>query len=277
MSPEAFKSIVRKAKDYILAGDIIQVVLSQRFHTENGIDPVDLYRALRYVNPSPYLFYLKLDEMSLIGSSPEVMVRLEEGIAELRPIAGTRRRGKNEQEDRHLADELLEDPKERAEHVMLVDLGRNDLGRIAKIGSVQVNQLMCVERYSHVMHLVTNIQALLAEGKDCYDVLAATFPAGTLSGAPKVRAMEIIDELEPTRRGPYGGAVGYFSYSGNMDLCITIRTILVKEGKTYIQVGAGIVADSDPDNEYQETVSKGEGMMQAIRLAASGFEIKKTI
>jgi len=277
MSPEAFKSIVRKAKDYILAGDIIQVVLSQRFHTENGIDPVDLYRALRYVNPSPYLFYLKLDEMSLIGSSPEVMVRLEEGIAELRPIAGTRRRGKNEQEDRHLADELLEDPKERAEHVMLVDLGRNDLGRIAKIGSVQVNQLMCVERYSHVMHLVTNIQALLAEGKDCYDVLAATFPAGTLSGAPKVRAMEIIDELEPTRRGPYGGAVGYFSYSGNMDLCITIRTILVKEGKSYIQVGAGIVADSDPDNEYQETVSKGEGMMQAIRLAASGFEIKKTI
>jgi anthranilate synthase component 1 len=215
--------------------------------------------------------------MSLIGSSPEVMVRIEEGIAELRPIAGTRRRGKNEQEDRHLADELLEDPKERAEHVMLVDLGRNDLGRIAKIGSVQVNQLMFVERYSHVMHLVTNIQALLAEGKDCYDVLAATFPAGTLSGAPKVRAMEIIDELEPTRRGPYGGAVGYFSYSGNMDLCITIRTILVKEGKTYIQVGAGIVADSDPDNEYQETVSKGEGMMQAIRLAASGFEIKKTI
>ncbi|MCX5842962.1 MAG: anthranilate synthase component I family protein, partial [Deltaproteobacteria bacterium] len=277
MSPETFKSIVRKAKDYILAGDIIQVVLSQRFHTENVIDPVDLYRALRYVNPSPYLFYLKLDEMSLIGSSPEVMVRIEEGIAELRPIAGTRRRGKNEQEDRHLADELLEDPKERAEHVMLVDLGRNDLGRIAKIGSVQVNQLMFVERYSHVMHLVTNIQALLAEGKDCYDVLAATFPAGTLSGAPKVRAMEIIDELEPTRRGPYGGAVGYFSYSGNMDLCITIRTILVKEGKTYIQVGAGIVADSAPDNEYQETVNKGEGMMQAIRLAASGFEIKKTI
>jgi anthranilate synthase component 1 len=205
------------------------------------------------------------------------MVRLEEGIAEVRPIAGTRRRGINEQEDRHLADELLEDPKERAEHVMLVDLGRNDLGRIAKIGSVQVNQLMCVERYSHVMHLVTNIQALLSEGQDCFDVLAATFPAGTLSGAPKIRAMEIIDELEPTRRGPYGGAVGYFSYSGNMDLCITIRTMLVKEGKTYIQVGAGIVADSDPDSEYQETVNKGEGMMQAIQLAAAGFELKKQI
>jgi anthranilate synthase component 1 len=213
--------------------------------------------------------------MFLIGSSPEVMVRLEEGIAELRPIAGTRGRGKNEQEDRHLADELLEDPKERAEHVMLVDLGRNDLGRIARIGSVQVNQLMVVERYSHVMHLVTNIQAQLSEGKDCFDVLRATFPAGTLSGAPKVRAMEIIDELEPTRRGPYGGAVGYFSYTGNMDLCITIRTILVKNGKIFIQVGAGIVADSDPDTEYQETVNKGQGMMQAIRLASSGFEIKK--
>jgi len=277
MSPEAFKSIVRMAKEYIVTGDIIQVVLSQRFHVENDIDPVNLYRALRYVNPSPYLFFLKLDDMFLIGSSPEVMVRLEEGIAELRPIAGTRRRGKNEQEDRHLADELLEDPKERAEHVMLVDLGRNDLGRIARIGSVQVNQLMVVERYSHVMHLVTNIQAQLSEGKDCFDVLKATFPAGTISGAPKVRAMEIIDELEPTMRGPYGGAVGYFSYTGNMDLCITIRTILVKDDKIYIQVGAGIVADSDPDKEYQETVNKGEGMMQAIRLATSGFELKKDI
>ena len=275
MSPETFKDIVRKAKEYIVAGDIIQVVLSQRFNTENGLDPIDLYRALRYVNPSPYLFFLKLSDMFLIGSSPEVMVRLEEGIAELRPIAGTRKRGKNEQEDRRLADELLEDPKERAEHVMLVDLGRNDLGRIAQIGSVQVNQLMVVERYSHVIHLVSNIQAQLSEGKDCFDLLAATFPAGTLSGAPKVRAMEIIDELETTGRGPYGGAVGYFSYTGNMDLCITIRTILVKDGKIFVQVGAGIVADSDPDMEYHETVNKGEGMMQAIRLAASGFEIKK--
>jgi anthranilate synthase component I len=277
MSAAEFEAMVRKAKEYILAGDVIQVVLSQRFHTENGIDPLDLYRALRYVNPSPYLFFLKLEDMFLIGSSPEVMVRLEEGVAELRPIAGTRRRGRNEQEDRHLAHELLEDPKERAEHVMLVDLGRNDLGRIAKTGSVQVNQLMVVERYSHVMHLVTNIQAQLAPGKDCFDVLAAAFPAGTLSGAPKVRAMEIIDELEPTRRGTYGGAVGYFSYTGNMDLCITIRTILVKDGKVFIQVGAGIVADSDPEREYQETVNKGEGMMQAIRLAASGFELKKNM
>jgi len=277
MSAEDFKAIVQKAKEYIVAGDVIQVVLSQRFHTENGIDPLDLYRALRYVNPSPYLFFLKLEDMFLIGSSPEVMVRLEEGVAELRPIAGTRRRGRNEQEDRQLAHELLEDPKERAEHVMLVDLGRNDLGRIARIGSVQVNQLMVVERYSHVMHLVTNIQAQLAPGKDCFDVLAASFPAGTLSGAPKVRAMEIIDELEPTRRGTYGGAVGYFSYTGNMDLCITIRTMLLKDGKIFIQVGAGIVADSDPEKEYQETVSKGEGMMQAICLAASGFELKKNI
>jgi anthranilate synthase component 1 len=277
MSTDEFKALVERAKEYIVAGDIIQVVLSQRFHAENGIDPLDLYRALRYVNPSPYLFFLKLEDIFLIGSSPEVMVRLEEGVAELRPIAGTRRRGTNEQEDRELAHELLEDPKERAEHVMLVDLGRNDLGRIAQTGSVQVNQLMVVERYSHVMHLVTNIQAQLAEGKDCFDLLVATFPAGTLSGAPKVRAMEIIDELEPTRRGTYGGAVGYFSYTGNMDLCITIRTMLVKDGKIFIQVGAGIVADSDPEKEYYETVNKGEAIMQAILLAAAGFELRKNI
>ncbi len=275
MTPDDYKDIVRKAKEYIVSGDIIQVVLSQRFQSRNDMDPIDLYRALRYINPSPYLFYLKLDDLILIGSSPEVMVRLEEGVVELRPIAGTRRRGKNEQEDRGLADELLQDPKERAEHVMLVDLGRNDLGRIARIGSVQVNQLMAVERYSHVMHLVSNIQAQLAQGKDCFDVLKATFPAGTLSGAPKIRAMEIIDELERTRRGPYGGAVGYFSFTGNMDLGITIRTIVVKDGKLSIQVGAGIVADSDPDAEYEETVNKAAGMMQAIRLAASEFEITK--
>jgi anthranilate synthase component 1 len=276
LTPVDFKNIVKKAKEYIAAGDVIQVVLSQRFHVENGLHPIDLYRALRFVNPSPYLFFLKIEEMSLIGSSPEVMVRLEEGVAELRPIAGTRKRGKNEQEDRQLADDLLQDPKERAEHVMLVDLGRNDLGRIAQTGTVQVNQLMVVERYSHVMHLVSNIQAQLSPGKDCFDVLKASFPAGTLSGAPKVRAMEIIDELEPTRRGPYGGAVGYFSYTGNMDLCITIRTILVKNGAIFIQVGAGIVADSDPDREYEETLNKVEGMMQAIRLAASKFEMMET-
>jgi anthranilate synthase component 1 len=275
MTPEGYGDIVKKAKEYITAGDIIQVVLSQRFQVENALDPIDVYRALRFVNPSPYLFFLKFADMYLIGSSPEVMVRLEEGIAELRPIAGTRRRGKNEQEDRQLADELLKDPKERAEHVMLVDLGRNDLGRVARIGSIQVNQLMVVERYSHVMHIVSNIQAQLSPGKNCFDVLKATFPAGTLSGAPKVRAMEIIDELEPIRRGPYGGAVGYFSFTENMDFCITIRTIVIKNGKLFIQVGAGIVADSDPDREYQETINKVEGMMQAIRLAASGFEVTR--
>jgi anthranilate synthase component 1 len=273
MTPEEFKAMVVKAKDYIVAGDIIQVVLSQRFHRHNEHDPIDLYRALRYVNPSPYLFFLKLKDTILIGSSPEVMVRLEKGDMELRPIAGTRKRGDSEQEDRHLSDELLQDPKERAEHVMLVDLGRNDLGRIARIGSVQVNQLMVVERYSHVMHLVSNIQAQLADGKDAFDVLKATFPAGTLSGAPKIRAMEIIDELEVSRRGPYGGAVGYFSFSGNMDLCITIRTILLKDGEMYIQAGAGIVADSDPEAEFQETRNKAAGMMKAISLAASGFEV----
>ncbi len=276
MTPAEFKARVAKAREYILAGDAIQVVVSQRFARENGMDPVDLYRSLRYVNPSPYLFFLRLDDVTLIGSSPEVMVRLEEGIVELKPIAGTRRRGRSEKEDRALSDELLKDPKERAEHVMLVDLGRNDLGRIARIGSVQVNQLMVVERYSHVMHLVSHIQAQLTPGKDCFDVLRATFPAGTLTGAPKVRAMEIIDELEPTRRGPYGGAVGYFSFSGNMDFCITIRTMMIRNGKIYIQAGAGIVADSDPDAEYRETISKAEGLMQAIRLAASGFEIKKS-
>lgn len=277
MTPEDYRTVVRRAKEYIVSGDAIQIVLSQRFQMENRIAPIDLYRALRYVNPSPYLFFLKLEDLILIGSSPEVMVRLEEKSAELRPIAGTRRRGGSEQEDRKLADELLNDPKERAEHIMLVDLGRNDLGRIAQIGSVQVNQLMVVERYSHVMHLVSNIQAQLSEDKDCFDVLEATFPAGTLTGAPKIRAMEIIDELEPSVRGPYGGAVGYFSYTGNMDFCITIRTIMVHDGKIFIQVGAGIVADSDPEAEYQETISKAEGMIKAIRIAASEFEIMDAI
>ena len=275
MTPDDFKAVVKKAKDYIFAGDVIQVVLSQRFEMKNSRDPIDLYRALRYINPSPYLFFLKFEDLILIGSSPEVMVRLEEGVAELRPIAGTRRRGKNEQEDRSLSDELLQDPKERAEHVMLVDLGRNDLGRIARIGSVQVNQFMVVERYSHVMHLVSHVQAQLSDGKDAFDVLKATFPAGTLSGAPKIRAMEIIDELEPTRRGPYGGAVGYFSYTGNMDLCITIRTMMIKDGKIFVQAGAGIVADSDPDEEHKECINKAMGMVQAVRMASSGLEITK--
>ncbi|OPY91084.1 MAG: Anthranilate synthase component 1 [Syntrophus sp. PtaU1.Bin208] len=275
MTPEAFRKSVERAKEYIRAGDVIQVVLSQRFSAEAHPDPIDLYRALRYTNPSPYLFFLKMGDMALIGSSPEVMVRLEEGIVELKPIAGTRPRGKTEQEDRRLADELLEDPKERAEHVMLVDLGRNDLGRVARTGSVQLTQLMVVERYSHVMHIVSSIQAQLDQGLDAFDVLKAVFPAGTLTGAPKIRAMEIIDELEPVRRGPYGGAVGYFSFSGNMDLCITIRTILLKGGKMHIQAGAGIVADSDFQAEYQETVNKAAGMRQAVELALSGFEIRQ--
>ena len=273
LSPEAFKDMVKKAKEYILSGDIIQVVISQRFQGGNGVAPVDLYRALRYVNPSPYLFYLHLGDLILIGSSPEVMVRLEEGVAELRPIAGTRPRGKTEQEDRDLADALLRDPKEKAEHVMLVDLGRNDLGRIAQIGSVQVTQLMTVERYSHVMHLVSHIRAQMAAGKDGFDLLKATFPAGTLSGAPKVRAMEIIEELEPSRRGPYGGAIGYFSFTGNMDFGITIRTLMIRDGIIYIQAGAGIVADSDPDTEYRESVNKAQALVRAYQLAASGFSL----
>jgi len=268
-----FEEMVKKAKNYILAGDIIQVVLSQRFEMTNHISSIDLYRALRYINPSPYLFFLKLNDLCLIGSSPEVMVRLENNVLELRPIAGTRKRGKTEQEDRLLADELLNDPKECAEHVMLVDLGRNDLGRVAAVGTVQVTQLMAVERYSHVMHLVSNIQAQLAKDKDAFDVLCATFPAGTLTGAPKIRAMEIIDELEPTCRGPYGGAVGYFSFNGNMDFCITIRTIMLKGDKLYLQAGAGIVADSVPEREYQETINKAEGMKQAIILALNGFNL----
>ncbi len=274
MTPRQYKDAIEKAKEYIVAGDIIQVVLSQRFETECRSNPIDLYRALRFINPSPYLFFLKMDDLILIGSSPEVMVRKEEDTMELRPIAGTRRRGKTEQEDRALADELLSDEKERAEHVMLVDLGRNDLGRVAQTGSVQVNQYMVVEKYSHVMHLVSNVRAHLDKGKDAFDVLAATFPAGTLTGAPKVRAMEIINELEKVKRGPYGGAVGYFSFSGNMDLCITIRTMVLKNGKVYVQAGAGIVYDSVPESEHQESLNKSRGMLQAVRLAASGFEIR---
>ncbi len=274
MTPEEYQKIIGRAKEYITAGDIIQVVLSQRFETDCRCHPVDLYRALRYVNPSPYLFFLKLDELTLIGSSPEVMVRLEGDTMELRPIAGTRRRGSTEQEDRALSDELLSDEKERAEHVMLVDLGRNDLGRVAETGSVQVNQYMVVEKYSHVMHLVSNVRAQLAPDKNSFDVLAATFPAGTLTGAPKIRAMEIIDELEKVKRGPYGGAVGYFSFSGNMDFCITIRTMVMKNDKIYVQAGAGIVYDSNPESEHQECLNKARGMLQAVRLAVGGFVIR---
>ncbi len=274
MAPDEYKAVIEKAKEYIVAGDVIQVVLSQRFETDCRSNLIDLYRALRFVNPSPYLFFLKLADLTLIGSSPEVMVRKEEDTMELRPIAGTRRRGKTEQEDRALSDELLSDEKERAEHVMLVDLGRNDLGRVAETGSVQVNQYMVVEKYSHVMHLVSNVRAQLAKGKDAFDVLAATFPAGTLTGAPKIRAMEIISELEKVKRGPYGGAVGYFSFSGNMDFCITIRTMVLKGGKIYVQAGAGIVYDSNPESEHQESLNKASGMQQAVRLAAGGFVLE---
>lgn len=273
MMPEEYRAAIEKAKEYIVAGDIIQVVLSQRFETDCFCNAIDLYRALRFINPSPYLFFLKMNDLTLIGSSPEVMVRKEEDTMELRPIAGTRPRGKTEQEDRALSDELLSDEKEKAEHVMLVDLGRNDLGRVAQTGSVQVNQYMVVEKYSHVMHLVSNVRGQLAKGKDAFDVLAATFPAGTLTGAPKVRAMEIINELEKVKRGPYGGAVGYFSFSGNMDFCITIRTMVLKNGRIYVQAGAGIVYDSVPESEHQESLNKSRGMLQAVRLAAGGFEI----
>jgi len=271
LSREAFMKRVEKAKEYIRAGDVIQVVLSQRFSTELHCEPFDIYRALRSINPSPYLFYLKIDDAVLLGASPEVMVRLEGSQVELRPLAGTRRRGKTPEEDKEMEKDLLADEKERAEHIMLVDLGRNDVGRVSAIGSVEVTELMGVERYSHVMHIVSHIRGLLAPGKNSFDVFRAAFPAGTVSGSPKIRAMEIIEELEPARRGPYAGAVGYFSFSGNMDTCITIRSILIKDGKASIQVGAGIVADSEPEKEYDETLNKAQAIFRAIEQAEGGL------
>jgi anthranilate synthase component 1 len=265
---DKFRSRVRTIQEHIRAGDVIQTVFSQPFTSDQIPDPWRLYRAMRYINPSPYLFFVHLDDTVLVGSSPETMVRLENGIATLRPIAGTRPRGKTEQEDRQLADELLKDEKERAEHLMLVDLGRNDLGRVAEIGSVQVTDLMVVERYSHVMHLVSNIRCDMRSGLDAWDLLAATFPAGTLSGAPKVRAMEIIAELEDAPRGPYGGAAGYLSFSGNMDMAITIRTACIMNGELTVQAGAGIVADSDPERERVETVNKAKAFQKALELTA---------
>ena len=271
---EAFRSIVTKAKQYIRDGDIFQVVLSQRFSTEFEGDPFNAYRALRIINPSPYLYYLDLDGFKIIGSSPEILVRMEDGIAEVYPIAGTRHRGKTDTEDKQLETELLADEKERAEHVMLVDLGRNDLGRVCEVGSVKVDQLMIIVRYSHVMHIASRVVGNVAAGKTCVDVLKATFPAGTVSGAPKIRAMEIIDELEQTRRGIYAGGVGYFDFSGNMDMCIAIRTMFATpkginsdNGKIYLQAGAGIVADSDPEREYQETINKARALVEALRMA----------
>lgn len=269
---EAFEAAVRTGVDYIHAGDCIQVVLSQRFSQPITAPPFYLYRALRAINPSPYMFYLQFDDTTLIGASPEVLVTVEDGIARTRPIAGTRPRGKTPEEDAQLAQELLADEKERAEHIMLVDLGRNDLGRVSVYGCVRTTELMVIERYSHVMHIVSEVQGQLRPDVDAFDVLRACFPAGTVSGAPKVRAMEIIDELEPTQRGPYAGAVGYFSYTREMDACITIRTILVKDGIAHVQAGAGIVADSVPQREYEECVNKARAALMAIARAHAPLE-----
>ncbi|HXW68200.1 MAG TPA: anthranilate synthase component I [Dissulfurispiraceae bacterium] len=261
---EGFMDAVIKAKEYIMSGDILQVVLSQRFETRAPIHPFNLYRALRVINPSPYMYYLDTGGVQLVGSSPEILVRLEGDRITLRPIAGTRKRGDTEDADRALEEDMKKDPKEIAEHIMLVDLGRNDVGRVAEIGSVKVTEVMKVERYSHVMHLVSNVEGRLRKGLDAFDVFKACFPAGTVSGAAKVRAMEIIEELEPTKRGPYAGSVGYISYSGNMDMCITIRTLIIKNDTIFVQAGAGLVADSVPENEYYETVNKAMAMMKTV-------------
>lgn len=271
MEKNQFKEMVETAKEYIRAGDIIQVVLSQRFHTKTELSPLVLYRALRHINPSPYLFYLQLGDLVQIGSSPEILVRKEEENIELRPIAGTRKRGKTVEEDVALEKELLADPKECAEHMMLVDLGRNDVGRVAKGGQVRVQDLLVIERYSHVMHIVSGVHGVIDEKYDQFDVMSACFPAGTVSGAPKIRAMEIIDELEPDKRGAYAGSVGYFGFSGNMDFCITIRTFVMKGKDLWVQAGAGIVADSDPEKEFEETVNKSLGLRRAVELAEKGF------
>jgi anthranilate synthase component 1 len=267
VSPEAYQTAVRRAKEYIYAGDVIQVVLSQRFELPLRAAPINVYRCLRTLNPSPYMFFLDLGELQAAGASPEVMARVEDGEVTVRPIAGTRPRGTSEVEDTALAAELLADPKEIAEHVMLLDLGRNDVGRVAQIGSVEVTERLVIERYSHVMHLVSNVRGRLAPGLDSFDAFRATFPAGTLTGAPKIRAMEIIEELEPARRGFYGGAVGYFGLSGTMDTCITIRSVLMHGGRAYVQAGAGIVADSDPESEHRECVNKARATLQAVRMA----------
>lgn len=266
-SPETFKNMVLKAKEYIRAGDIIQTVISQRFSAQVSVDPLSVYRVIRSINPSPYMFNLEFGDRCLVGASPEIHVRLEDGKAELRPIAGTRPRGANAEEDQRLADELLADPKERAEHIMLVDLGRNDLGRVCTYGSVHVPELMVIEKYSHVMHIVSDVVGELKPDSNAYELLRATFPAGTLSGAPKIRAMEIISELEQSRRVAYGGAVAYVGFDGTLDSCITIRTLLLDGDTAYVQAGAGIVADSDPDLEYQETCNKARGMLKALGVA----------
>ena len=271
MTQQTFESIVKKAKEYIAAGDIYQVVLSQRFEAEVGVDAFTVYRALRHVNPSPYMFFIRMGDRSIVGSSPEMLVRVEGRHAITHPIAGTRPRGKSDEEDVRLGEELKRNEKERAEHVMLVDLGRNDIGRVCDYGTVRVPTFMTLERYSHVMHLVSVVEGQLAEGNDRLDALVSCFPAGTVSGAPKVRAMQIINELEPTRRGLYAGAVGYLDFAGNLDFCIAIRSIVLEKGKAYIQAGAGIVADSNPTAEYEETRDKARAMIRALELAQGGL------
>jgi anthranilate synthase component 1 len=270
-SRDGYMQAVERAREYIRAGDIMQVVLSQRMTIPYQAEPLDLYRALRSLNPSPYMYFMNLGDFQVVGSSPEILVRAESGKATVRPIAGTRPRGSTEHEDRELEEDLMADPKELAEHLMLVDLGRNDLGRIAKIGSVELTDRMVVERYSHVMHIVSNVVCDIRDEFDAIDVLKATFPAGTVSGAPKIRAMEIIDELEPVKRGIYSGAVGYLGWNGNMDTAIAIRTSVIKDGMLNIQVGAGIVADSQPENEWEETLNKGRATFRAVAMAAGGF------
>jgi len=272
MTRARFEGMVEAAQEYIRAGDIFQVVLSQRFATPLGCDPLDLYRALRRINPSPYMYHLRLGQTEVVGASPELLVRTRGGQVEVRPIAGTRPRGRGEAADRALEAELRADPKECAEHLMLVDLGRNDVGRVAQVGTVAVDEFMVVERYSHVMHLVSHVAGALAEGRDAFDVLTACFPAGTLSGAPKIRAMQIIEELEPTPRGLYGGAVGYFGFDGSSDMAINIRTVVVHDGIAYLQAGAGIVADSDPAREFAETESKALGPVRALEMARRGVD-----
>lgn len=273
MEPSRYEEIVRQAKEYIAAGDIFQVVLSQRFSRQTGAHPFAIYRALRMLNPSPYMFYFDFGDVDLqvIGASPEIHVRLEDGTATVRPIAGTRRRGQTPAADKALEAELLADPKECAEHVMLVDLGRNDIGRVSEYGSVKVSDLMTIERYSHVMHIVSHVTGQLKPEMDAFDLMRATFPAGTVSGAPKVRAMEIIEELEGQRRGLYAGAVGYFSYDGSMDTCIAIRTMVMQGDTVYVQAGAGIVADSEPTAEYQESLNKASALFVAVEKAEQGI------
>lgn len=272
MSQPEFEKMVMRTKEYIQAGDIVQAVISLRWETRIATSPLEIYRGLRVINPSPYMFYLRIAGVELVGSSPEVLVRCEGEQIVVRPIAGTRKRGRTETEDQALEHELLRDEKERAEHVMLVDLGRNDVGRVAQAGTVTVNPFMTIERYSHVMHIVSQVTGTLKKGNTAYDVMRACFPAGTVSGAPKIRAMQIIEELEPTRRGPYAGAVGYFSFSGNMDTCINIRSIMIKGQRAFIQAGAGIVADSDPEREYEETCNKASAMMRGIEMAERGLD-----